>query len=101
MCYLNVFWSEQRSFTVAVSKSFIFLVKSFWATLIDIWRFLSGHTAGVSKNRPTILQNKNYTVSKIWTRIVGLEGENTDSHVQPLLMYSHQLKYQVWTRTGS
>ena len=29
---------------VKVSKSFIFLVKSFWETFIDIWRFLSGHT---------------------------------------------------------
>ena len=26
-------------------KSLIFLVKSFWATFIDIWRFFSGHTA--------------------------------------------------------
>ena len=25
-------------------KNFIFLVKSFWATFIDIWRFFSGHT---------------------------------------------------------
>ena len=29
---------------VKVSKSIIFLVKSFWATFPDIWRFLSGHT---------------------------------------------------------
>ena len=28
-----------------MSKSFTFLVKSFWASFIDIWRFLSGHTA--------------------------------------------------------
>ena len=28
-----------------VSKSSIFILKSFWATLIDIWRFFSGHTA--------------------------------------------------------
>ena len=30
---------------VNVSKSFIFLVKSFWAPFIDIWQFFSGHTA--------------------------------------------------------
>ena len=26
-----------------MSKSIIFLVKSFWAAFIDIWRFISGH----------------------------------------------------------
>ena len=30
---------------VKVSKSFIFLVKSFWATFTDIWQFFSGHTS--------------------------------------------------------
>ena len=30
---------------VKLSKSIIFLVKYFWATFIDIWRFFSGHTA--------------------------------------------------------
>ena len=29
-------------------KIFIFLVKSFWATFIDIWRFFSGHTVPTS-----------------------------------------------------
>ena len=29
---------------VKVLKSIIFLVKIFWATFIDIWRFFSGHT---------------------------------------------------------
>ena len=31
-------------FNVNVSKSIIFVVKSFSATFIDIWRFFSGHT---------------------------------------------------------
>ena len=31
---------------VKASKTFIFLVKSFWATFIDIWRLFSGHTDG-------------------------------------------------------
>ena len=30
--------------SVKMSKSIIFLVKSFWATFIDIWQFFSGHT---------------------------------------------------------
>ena len=30
-------------FLSKVSKSFVFLVKSFWATFIDIWRFFTGH----------------------------------------------------------
>ena len=29
---------------IKVSKSLIFLVKSFWATFIDIWWFFTGHT---------------------------------------------------------
>ena len=32
-----------------VSKSLIFLVKSFWATFIDIWRLFTGHTGCGSK----------------------------------------------------
>ena len=28
-----------------VSKSFILLGKSFWATFIDIWQLFTGHTA--------------------------------------------------------
>ena len=33
-----------KAILAKVTKSIIFLVKSFWATFIDIWRFLSGHT---------------------------------------------------------
>ena len=36
---------HSQAIFVKVSKSFIFIVKSFWATFINIWRFLSGHTA--------------------------------------------------------
>ena len=33
-----------RHFFVKASKSIIFLVKSFWPTFTDIWRYFSGHT---------------------------------------------------------
>ena len=35
---------------VKVSKSLIFLVKSFWATFIDIWRRFTGHTRPTTTN---------------------------------------------------
>ena len=38
---------------VKVSKSIDFLVKSFWATFIDIWRFFSGHTVCIAHDCAT------------------------------------------------
>ena len=39
---------HSQAFFVKVSKSVIFVVKSFWATFIDIWRFFTGHTDSLS-----------------------------------------------------
>ena len=37
--------SHFKPIVVKVSKSFIFLVNSFWATFIDIWLLFTGHAA--------------------------------------------------------
>ena len=42
----NNYFAQIAHIFVKVSKSFIFLVKSFWATFIDIWRLFTGHTGG-------------------------------------------------------
>ena len=36
--------SHSSAIFVKVSKSIIFLVKSFWATFINIWQLFTGHT---------------------------------------------------------
>ena len=41
---------HSKAIFVKVSISLIFLVKSFWATFIDIWRLFTGHTEYVFNN---------------------------------------------------
>ena len=38
---------HSKAIFVKVSKSLILLLKSFWATFIDIWRFFTGHTVTI------------------------------------------------------
>ena len=59
---------------VKVSKSLSFLVKSFWATLVDIWRVFTGHTA---TNVCQSNQNRNLVVKGVHetTRERYLKGE--------------------------
>ena len=45
---------HSQAIFVKVSKSLIYLVKSFWATFIDIWHLFTGHTGSVAHEMPDI-----------------------------------------------
>ena len=45
---------HSQAIFVKVSKSLIYLVKSFWATFIDIWHLFTGHTGSDAHEMPDI-----------------------------------------------
>ena len=62
-----------RNFCKGV-KIIIFLLKSFWATFIDNWWFLSGHTAGVFIN---FRLNQYFANKLLWcAKVALLRGAN-------------------------